>query len=302
MNASSLPRRPGAILLATDLSARSDRAMDRAVQLARQWQARLVVLAVLPADASFSRPHQLQGEGEDEDQTPPSPAELVQAQAERDLADAGVDTQIRVEHGDVAKTVQRVAAEMDCGLIVTGPGKRDALGQIELGSTVLWLCRNPGVPLLIVHDRVRGAYRELAVASDLSPANAAALQLTQAWFEDAAARSVVHAYDAPLRTHIGSQAERTAALHGLQSDAQDSVHAFLVDTLGQETAGRWDSTVALSRPVRLLRHHAQTRQSDLAVIATHGRSALADRLVGSVAKRLLETAPCDMLVVRRPDH
>ena len=39
---------PNAILLATDLSARCDRALSRALQLARQWQARLVVATVLP--------------------------------------------------------------------------------------------------------------------------------------------------------------------------------------------------------------------------------------------------------------
>ena len=40
---------PASLLLATDLSARGDRAFDRAVQLARQWRARLVIATVLPS-------------------------------------------------------------------------------------------------------------------------------------------------------------------------------------------------------------------------------------------------------------
>jgi hypothetical protein len=40
---------PTRILLATDLSARSDRTLDRAVQLAGQWSSELVVLNVLEA-------------------------------------------------------------------------------------------------------------------------------------------------------------------------------------------------------------------------------------------------------------
>jgi nucleotide-binding universal stress UspA family protein len=35
---------PGKLLLATDLSARCDRALERAVSLASQWQAQLTVL------------------------------------------------------------------------------------------------------------------------------------------------------------------------------------------------------------------------------------------------------------------
>ncbi len=43
----STPTTPRHILLATDLSSRSDRALDRAVRLAREWDARLVALTVV---------------------------------------------------------------------------------------------------------------------------------------------------------------------------------------------------------------------------------------------------------------
>ena len=48
MLSAPLQSHPASLLLATDLSARCDRALARAVALARQWQARLVVLCVLP--------------------------------------------------------------------------------------------------------------------------------------------------------------------------------------------------------------------------------------------------------------
>ena len=43
---------PHRLLLATDLSARCDRALDRAAQLAEEWQAELVALNVLDPAAS----------------------------------------------------------------------------------------------------------------------------------------------------------------------------------------------------------------------------------------------------------
>src|SRR5699024_10309123 len=49
MNAVMRP--PRRILLATDLASQTDRALDRAVRLARQWQAQLHVVHALPPDA-----------------------------------------------------------------------------------------------------------------------------------------------------------------------------------------------------------------------------------------------------------
>ena len=181
---------------------------------------------------------------------------------------------------------------------LTNPRMRDALGAIELGSSVLWLSRHATVPVLVVQDRVHGPYQAVMVASDLAPASATALQLADAWFGDTDRHELLHAFEVPLHTHVGSKPQRDAILHGLQADAEDAVDAFVRQTLDERRAGHWQLTAAPAHPVRLLRQHAMTRPGTLAVIASHGRSALADRLVGSVAKRLLETAACDMLVVR----
>jgi nucleotide-binding universal stress UspA family protein len=38
------------------------------------------------------------------------------------------------------------------------------------------------------------------------------------------------------------------------------------------------------------------------VTGTHGRGAVAHALIGSVAERVLRTAPCPVLTVRHPEH
>src|SRR3546814_10836206 len=56
MSASSpVPARPRRILMATDLSARCDRALDRAVQLSTQWQVPLQVVHAAPREAVGAR-------------------------------------------------------------------------------------------------------------------------------------------------------------------------------------------------------------------------------------------------------
>ncbi len=41
---------------------------------------------------------------------------------------------------------------------------------------------------------------------------------------------------------------------------------------------------------------------DLIVMGTHGRTGVAHLLLGSVAERLVRTAPCPVLTVRHPEE
>lgn len=48
--------------------------------------------------------------------------------------------------------------------------------------------------------------------------------------------------------------------------------------------------------------YAQEANIDLIVMGTHGRSALAHMLMGSVAEKVVRKAPCPVLTVRHPEH
>jgi universal stress protein A len=56
--------------------------------------------------------------------------------------------------------------------------------------------------------------------------------------------------------------------------------------------------VAVGRPARTIAETAATRGTDLIVMGTHGRSGFAHLVLGSVAERLVRTAPCAVLTVR----
>ena len=47
---------------------------------------------------------------------------------------------------------------------------------------------------------------------------------------------------------------------------------------------------------------ASTAAMDLIVMGTHGRGAMARHLAGSVAEKVVRTAPCPVLTVRHPEH
>lgn len=51
-------------------------------------------------------------------------------------------------------------------------------------------------------------------------------------------------------------------------------------------------------PAEVIVHQAGVLQADLLVMGNHGRGALADAVLGSVAHRVLHRAPCPVLLVK----
>ena len=297
----NMPSPPDAILLATDLSARSDRAQARAVQLARQWQARLVVLVAVADAGEFSRPnsHVDPDAGEDAP-APETVADYAARIARRDLAEAGVPVEVRVVTGAPGPAAQEAITDTGCGLCVTGTARADVAMRMDPGSTVRWLSRHASVPLLVVQDRAHGPYARITVASDLSDCAGQALRVADSWFQGADARTVLHAHEVPLAVLSLDDATRAPALKQAGVDADARTRAHLEQVLGE--ASGWQATAPLGGPIRQAREHARRNATELTVIGSHGRSALMDRLLGSVAQRMIETTGTDLLLVRPPAH
>ena len=63
-----------------------------------------------------------------------------------------------------------------------------------------------------------------------------------------------------------------------------------------------ERAVVTGAPHREICRYAQEHDIDLIVMGTHGRTGLAHVAIGSVAERVLRTAPCPVLIVRHPDQ
>ena len=286
---------PASLLLATDLSARGDRAFERAVQLARQWQARLVVATVLPSmqeldfhDPIFGTPPW---------QRPALLSQVVETRLRRDFTVDDVELQVQVESGAVGPALLRVAQAHGCGLIVTGIARNALFTQTNLGSSVTWLSRHTTLPLLVVHRRVHGPYRSMAWASDLSETAAHALKLALALFGPPVALGALHAF------HVARLGQRDAHAAAALAQARQRAQAALeraIDALALPTGlrGSLAAIVAEGEPSRLLRDYVRDHEVELAVLGGHGRSALSGLLLGDVAGRILHTVQTDTLFVR----
>lgn len=285
---------PSTVLLATDLGGRSDRAQDRAAQLAQEWGAKLVVVHALetvelvaPLAAEEERPAW---------RHPRDPDAEARALLEAELAGAGVALAVVIGHGDPAPLVLQTAAREAAGLIVTGLARAAPLGRLLTGATVDEVARQARAPVLAVRQRVRAPYRRILVATDFSEGARHALLTTAALFPDRAL-TLFHAVERPFPA-LGS---RAGAREEAVAEALAEYRAFLAHESIPEALRARVQVVAEPGGIGwLLPDYARHTGAELLVLGTHGRSRLMEMLLGSTADALLQSAPCDVLLVRQP--
>lgn len=285
---------PLRILFATDLSGRCDRALDRALLLAQQWQARLEALTVVePGDAGSSERSLLATS------SAPWPSLTPRQRAERrlraDLATSELPLVARAEQGPVVDTILAVAEAEGSDLIVTGVARNEALSRIVLGSTVDALARRSPVPLLVVRNRARAPYGSVLAATDFSAASRHALVRAAALFPRAAL-ALYHAFDNPYPVVAGVDPAKAVA--DGREHAEREARAFLDGAaLPEAERARIRCLLDHGHPGLLLRERGATRPDELLVLGTHRRKGLLGFLLGSEAERILEMAEHDVLLV-----
>ncbi|WP_278393013.1 universal stress protein [Sphingobium yanoikuyae] len=282
------------ILLATDLGPRCDRALDRAVQLSDETGAELI--AVYVADPADTPRHYLDRSRRSWRRLP-DPTERMRWRLRRDLSSVAQKVRVIVEEGNPAEKLVDIISREDCDMIITGTASPESLGRMSLGSTVNRVLRGTKAPILVVHDRPRGPYRRIALATDFSDASVEALQTVAALFPGADL-TLFHGYDVPF----GGIADHDPA-DDLRSMEKEMTARFRSDER-IDPALRQHATVVVEHgsPEAVLGDFVENEDIDLTVIGSHGRGAVFDALIGSTAKRLVETLESDLLVVHHVER
>ncbi|HEU4683043.1 MAG TPA: universal stress protein [Nitrospira sp.] len=277
---------PSRIVLATDFTARCDRAQDRAVQLAILWNAGLTAVHAL-TDIPLTDDTAVRDAYR-------NAAQRNAANLREELACVeGLRYSVVVEEGAVDEVVLDVVRRERADVIVTGIARSGLLAQAFVGSSVTALARKSPVPVLVVKKKVLDTDERVVVATDMSEASKGALATALKWFS---LRKLVlfHAFNPPYRGIVDDKAgydeqfERTAV-----AETRD----FLDNVAGADAATKFEIIARQGDPVRGLEVLSNEAATDLVVAGTHGRSGLMHALVGSVATRILESVASDVLVV-----
>jgi nucleotide-binding universal stress UspA family protein len=83
--------------------------------------------------------------------------------------------------------------------------------------------------------------------------------------------------------------------------ARKQIEELVIDSDGSGPITRTALRISNS-PAATINEYARNEQVDLIVMGTRGRTGVAHLLLGSVAERVVRTAPCPVLTVHHPEH
>ncbi|QQM32849.1 universal stress protein (plasmid) [Martelella lutilitoris] len=278
------------IMVATDFSERSDRALRRATLLARQFESAILLVHVVDDD----QPRRIVDAERDE-------ATTLLRQMAATLSDVdGVTTETRVILASPFVGIAQAVKDVTPDLLVIGPHRRQVLRDVFVGTTAERTIRSVDCPVLIVNATPVGHYRHVLQTTDLSDSSRdALLRFQELGLADQSRTSLLHIFDAPaLRLVFSHSIPKDDQKHYLEEEQRDASLNLV----------RFLSSAGLGHPRQIVRYEATPapheilkaageEQADLIVMSTHGRSGLAKMLIGSVTEQVLRTAQIDVLAI-----
>ena len=278
------------ILVATDFSPRSDRALRRGILLARQNATELLLTHVVDDD----QPQRLI------DVERREAAALLDELASTIRESDGIECQSHVAIGDAFEGIVRMAEESGVDLLVLGQHRRQVLRDVFIGTTAERVLRTSRIPVLLANGVPAGPYRKVLIATDLSNyAYVAADTAKQLGLLATVDMIALHVMD-PVESGPVTRAAMTL------KEADDQV-AKLIQRLTDELAAfarklgivaglRVVSPSEESTPMAI-NNYAKETKADLIVVGTRARSGFEKWLLGSVAEGVLGHAEVDVLAV-----
>lgn len=154
------------------------------------------------------------------------------------------------------------------------------------------------------------ALTRILVATDFSESSAAALRYGVALAQQFGA--TLHVLHAAGRHDLQIMVERQRVIDAFLQDPTSSEHHNAARELMGELLTPAETQAIKSEfvlracgpagPWAEIVRYAKERQLNLIIVGTHGRGLVGHLLMGSVAEKVVRTAPCPVLTVRHPQR
>lgn len=143
--------------------------------------------------------------------------------------------------------------------------------------------------------------KHVLIATDLSDTSSPAVQQGAAVATSLGARiTVFHVFNTTPDVPPVALGPYAIIAEQVDDEVRPQIEALLEKVCDAELKGSETETIVLSHPnpAHAICDFAGEHEVDLIVVGSHGRTGSARLLLGSVAEKVVRTAPCSVLVAR----
>lgn len=287
------------ILAATDFSRSAAMAVRRAVDLARAADARLELMHVLPPEPMPAVWLKVRGAaGFDPARARDDAMDRLREAAGQIDAEHGLRVEPYLAQGKAHAEIAARASAIGADLVVVGAHGEHFVLDMFIGTTAQRVQRISTVPVLVVRQAPFNRYEWVLVATDFSPASAAAARAALRFFPEAVFH-VLHVFEAPFESRLGlDDATIEDYRRQVGDQARREVEVFVREA-GLEGRVAPVKVRHGYAPMRI-KERAAELDADLVVLGTQGKSWLAIGFLGSVTEHVTSESSSDVLLVRPP--
>jgi len=281
------------ILVTTDFSKVSDRALDYAIALARRYDARIYLTHIITPDPfQFAEPQLAQ-----------ATYEKVRQAAEEGITDIlisgklrGVPHEVLMEEGNVWPALEKLITAHEIDLVVAGTHGRGKVQKILIGSVAEEIFRRADTAVLTVGPAVKDETQKeieltnILFASDFGPGA-----------EKAAAYAFSLAQEHGARLTLLHVIESAAAYTEESVARQREINVVRMKQLMPRDSENWckpEFRVTFGAAVEEILIAANEVKADLIVMGAKPRKSLAGHVPLTIAYNVVTKATCPVLTVR----
>lgn len=290
-----------AIIAATDFSAPSRHAAQRAALLARTSGASLTLMHTVGGSALDDLRRWLADDSQAASAIEADAQQQLQALAAQLATGQGLEVRTHLSTGHPVEQVIRHADETDADLLVTGTRGAGYLRGVAIGSTAERIAKRSSRPVLMVRQLPHEAYRRILVPVDFSDWSRSAIDLARQ-VAPQASMVLMHAVEVPYegKMRLAGVTDDVVGRYrdAARSEAQQRLHDLATDA-GLDTARLRLSTPSGADPWMLTVMEEQEQDCDLVVIGRQGRHALDEFLLGSTTRMVVAEGAADVLICSR---
>lgn len=283
------------LLIASDFSKHADKALQRAIDLAKLNKAHIHFLHVLePSLSSITQPSETELQPNhfaEKKEIEEKILKKLRGNTHKLFANASVVL------GRVADEIVRYADENHCEMIIVGAHGNYYINDYVLGTTAGSIIRQSHVPVFLIRKKPTFAYDRILIATDLSQASKEAVQFTFNCFPNATFQllHIVDVYYRQLLNPTGLNEELVDTKHHKIKNILEKLDVFLDQCHVDKS--KFEKKIIGGYYADAIVEQANRWKADLLVFGTQGKSKLHYLLMGSVAKRILHLSSVDMLAV-----